>query len=147
MPILKSTKKEEKATEPASATPAEEEKTRPGTSGTEVLLVSTRREAAQKFQKAQRAETTYRSKKRATAARRDFKEAKGHFKDSARSFKLGAKMLFGSVKSIPYIMGQKKDERRRARAAASKKKLEEQLAKQNEDADPTTTTDAKANEA
>jgi hypothetical protein len=110
-------------------TPAEEEPKRPGTSGTENLLMTSRRQAAQEFQKAQKAEQTYRSKKRATVARKNYHDAKEHFKECGRHLRLGMKMMLGAVKSIPYIFAEKKDERRRARATASRKRLEERLAK------------------
>lgn len=115
------------------STPVQEEKPRPGTSGTEALLVTNRREAAQHYQKAQRAEHSYRAKKRATAARRDYHDAKGHFKESARHFKTGAKMMFGAIKCFPYIFGEKNEERRKKKTMAERKRLEEQLARQNDD--------------
>lgn len=142
MPLF-SMAREGKVKDPQTSTPVEEEKPRPGTSGTEALLVTNRREARQHYQNAQRAEHSYRAKKRATAARNDFQDAKDHFKESARHFKTGVGMIFGAVKSIPYIYGQKQDERRKARAAASKKKLEERLAKQSGDADVDQTTGSK----
>ena len=111
--------------------PLPETQQRPGTSGTENLLMTTRREASEQFQKAQRAEKSYRSKKRATAARANFREAKGHFKDSASHLKSGVAMTWGAVRAAPYIWSQKSDERKRARTAAKKKKLQEELAREN----------------
>ncbi|KAL6862707.1 hypothetical protein ACO1O0_002944 [Amphichorda felina] len=118
-----------------------EEKLRPGTSGTENLLVTNRREARQHYQKAQQAEHLYRAKKRATAARRDFQDARRHFKESAGHLKMGVKLMFGAVKSAPYILGQKRDEYRKSRASAAKKKLEERLARQSGDPDADQTTE------
>jgi hypothetical protein len=125
--------KNNKESSDPSTPAAVEEQPRPGTSGTETLLVTNRRQARQQFEKAQRAEHSYRAKKRATAARRDFQDAKGHFKESGRHFRTGVKLAFGAVKSIPYICGQKHDERRKARAAAAKAKLEKKLAEQSRD--------------
>ena len=142
MPLFSMTR-DGKAKDSGSSSPVIEEKPRPGTSGTENLLVTSRREARQHYQKAQRAEHSYRAKKRATAARRDFQDAKGHFKESARHFKTGIKLLFGAVKSAPYILGQKRDEQRKARASAAKTKLEKRLAKQSGDADVDHTTEVK----
>lgn len=115
---------------------------RPGTSGTENLLMTNRRQASQQFQKAQRAERAYRAKKRATAARQGFNDARGHFSESLSHFKQGVKMLFRVVKSVPYIYGEKReqqrreaDQKRKMRALAKKKKLEEKLAREGADAD------------
>lgn len=129
MPLFSSSRKEKSKDAEGVTTATDEEPKRPGTSGTENLLMTSRRQAAQEFQKAQKAEQTYRSKKRATVARKNYHDAKGHFKESGRHFKLGFKMLSGAIKSIPYIFAEKKEERRRARAVASRKRLEEQLAK------------------
>lgn len=128
MPLLSSRREKSKELEEPAA-PAEEEPKRPGTSGTENLLMTSRRHAAQEFQKAQKAEQTYRSKKRATVARKNYHEARAHFKECGRHFKLGATMTAGAVKAIPYIFAEKKEERRRVRAMASRKRLEEKLAK------------------
>lgn len=117
----------------ADAAPsAEEEKARPGTSGTEMLLVSNRREASKQLQKAQKAEQTYKAKKRASAARKDFQSARQHFKESAQHFKAGFAMIISSIKSLPYMYSDKMEDRRRTRAMASRKKLEERLAKDKE---------------
>jgi hypothetical protein len=111
---------------------AEEEKARPGTSGTEMLLVSNRREASKQLEKAQRAENTYKAKKRASAARKDFQSARQHFKESAQHFKAGFAMIISSIKSLPYMYSDKMEARKRDRAMASRKKLEERLAKEKE---------------
>lgn len=129
MPLFSSSRKAKTKDSEDPTTPADEEPKRPGTSGTENLLMTSRRQAAQEFQKAQKAEQNYRSKKRATVARKSYHDAKEHFKECGRHLKLGIKMMFGAVKSIPYIFAEKKEERRRTRAAASRKKLEERLAK------------------
>lgn len=129
MPLFSSSRKEKSKDTEEPTTPTEEEPKRPGTSGTENLLMSSRKQAAQEFQKAQKAEQTYRSKKRATVARRNYHDAKGHFKESSHHFKLGFKMLSGAVKAVPYIFAEKKEERRRAKATAERKRLEERLAK------------------
>ncbi|CAM1511484.1 Fc.00g089970.m01.CDS01 [Cosmosporella sp. VM-42] len=123
----------------APVTPTEEKplpETRPGTSGTEMLLMTNRRQASVRYQKAHRAEKAYRAKKRATAARQDFHDARGHFKESARHFGTGLKMVFGVVKSVPYIFGEKRearrelaDQKKKTKALEKKKKLEERIAR------------------
>lgn len=112
---------------------------RPGTSGTENLLITTRRQASHNLQKAQRAERAYRAKKRAKAARQDYHGAAGHYKESLKHFKEGLKLTFAAIKSIPYIYGEKRearrlesDQKRKNRAVAKKKKLEERLAREND---------------
>lgn len=132
---------------PVPSTPGEDEKplplARPGTSGTEMLLMTNRRQASERFQKAQRAEKAYRAKKRATAARQDFKDARAHFKESFVHLKEGVRMTFGVVKSAPYIYGEKReqkraegDQKKKAKALEKRKKLEERLAREaNEDSE------------
>lgn len=97
-----------------------------------------RRQAAEEFQKAQKAEQIYLSKKRATVARKNYHEARGHFKECSRHFKLGATMTAKAVKAIPYIFAEKKEEHRRVRAMASRKRLEEKLAKTPDAEEPPT---------
>lgn len=126
--------------------PTEEDKPRPGTSGTEMLLTSNRREASKQFQKAQRAENTYKAKKRASAARRDFQSAQHHFRESARHLKAAASMTLASIKAVPYMFREKTEERRRARNAATKKKLEERLARESGEGAPTAAEGAGAGE-
>ena len=135
MPVFSMARKDKTA----PVTPTEEKplpEPRPGTSGTEVLLTTNRRQASVRYQKAQRAEKAYRAKKRATAARQDFHDARGHFKESAHHFGKGLKMVFGVVKSVPYIFGEKREQRReqvdqkkKLKALEKKKKLEEKIAR------------------
>lgn len=111
-----------------------------GTSGTEAFLTTNRRQASHNFQRAQRAERAYRARKRASAARIGTREATGHFKESARQFWLGLKKTFGVVKSVPYVLGEKREQRRKGaeakkkeRAMKQKADLEERLARQAAD--------------
>ncbi|EON97685.1 hypothetical protein UCRPA7_6838 [Phaeoacremonium minimum UCRPA7] len=122
--------------------PLPEPNNRPGTSGTEALLVTNRRRASEKYQQAQRAERTYKAKKRSAAARANYVEAKTHFKESARHFKAGMSMTLSVVKCVPYMFSEKSaerkriaDEKKRKRAMEKKKKWEEALAKEAADAE------------
>lgn len=110
---------------------------RPGTSGTENLLITNRRQASEQFAKAQRAEKAYRAKKHATLARHNYNETKTHFKEAFSHLKLGAKGLFAVVKAVPYLLGEKRenarnksDAKKRQRAMDQRKKLEEVLARE-----------------
>jgi hypothetical protein len=94
---------------------------RPGTSGTELILTSNRRAASQTFQAARRAERSYKARKRSAAARTAYASAKIHFGAAAHHFKVGMKLTFDVVRSIPYIV---EDKRERGRAAAEEKKVE-----------------------
>jgi hypothetical protein len=121
--------------------PLEVPKTRPGTSGTENLLTTNRRQASANFQRAARAERAYKAKKRSAAARTSASEARTHFAEAARHFARGIKKSFGVLGSLPYVFGEweesmraKQDEKKRERAVAQRKKLEEQLALADEEA-------------
>lgn len=111
-----------------------------GTTGTEAFLSTNRRQASHNFQRAQRAERAYRARKRATAAREGYREASGHFKESIKQFGLGVKKTFGLFKSLPYVLGEKREQRRKGaelkkkeRAMKQKALLEEKLARQAAD--------------
>jgi hypothetical protein len=111
-----------------------------GTSGTEAFLTTNRRQASHNFQRAQRAERAYRARKRASAAREGYREAGGHFKESGRQFWLGVKKTLRVVKSIPYVLGEKREQRRKGaevkkkeKAMKKKAELEERLARQAAD--------------
>ena len=65
---------------------------RPGTSGTELGLRANREKASSAFERAQRAEASYRAKRRATYARKDYQAAKEHFKNAGKSFTQGSKV-------------------------------------------------------
>ncbi|KFA50705.1 hypothetical protein S40293_07833 [Stachybotrys chartarum IBT 40293] len=99
---------------------------RPGTSGTEALLVSNRRQASHQFQRAQRVERAYRARKRATAARRDYQVARDHFKEALRHLREGLVVAGRCAGALPYVVGEK----RRQRALARKNRLEERLARE-----------------
>ncbi|VUC28253.1 unnamed protein product [Clonostachys rosea] len=126
MPLFKKKKAEPKEGDDENM-PTEAEKRL--TSNTEALLVMTRRDATEKLQQAQKAERTYKNRKRAGGGRESFKASRDHFKAAARELKLAFTTLFRGVKAVPNIVGDKKDQRRRSRMQASRKKLEEQLAK------------------
>jgi hypothetical protein len=117
--------------------PLPEPNERPGTSGTELLLVTNRRQASAKFQQAQRAERTYIAKKRSAAAKTDFSTAKDHYRQSLHHLKMGISLSFSVVKSVPYYFSGKSearrakaDERRKQRLIAMRKTLEEELARE-----------------
>lgn len=57
------------------STPDPDEPVRPGTSGTEVLLVNNRRRASTRLKDAQKKERDYKTKKRSAAARANYAEA------------------------------------------------------------------------
>ncbi|KAH9887759.1 hypothetical protein F4778DRAFT_786134 [Xylariomycetidae sp. FL2044] len=116
---------------------------RPGTSGTENLLITNRRQASENFARAQRAEKAYRAKKHASLARQRLDETKGHFREALSHLKQGFGGLLSVVKAVPYLVGEKREARRRKAEARrrqrhleQKKKLEEELARQS-----TTSTD------
>lgn len=111
--------------------------TRPGTSGTENLLRTTRRQASDNYQRAQRAERAYRAKKRAATARADLTDAKTHYAECFKHLTRGLAVTFSAVKSLPYVLDekqeaarQKADAKRKQRALEKKKKLEEKLARE-----------------
>ncbi|ETS82591.1 hypothetical protein PFICI_04467 [Pestalotiopsis fici W106-1] len=115
---------------------------RPGTSGTENLLITNRRQASEQYLKAQRAEKAYRSKKHATRARESYNETKTHFREAFSHFGQGFKGIFSVIKAIPYLVGEKREQRRKAadskkrqRDMERKKKLEEALARQSHEDD------------
>ncbi|KAK2065011.1 hypothetical protein LY76DRAFT_641251 [Colletotrichum caudatum] len=123
---------------------------RPGTSGTENLLKTNRRQASDNYQRAQRAERAYRAKKRATAARADLSDAKTHYAECFKHLTRGLAVTFSAVKSLPYVFDerqeaarQKAEVKRKQRALEKKKKLEEKLAREAADAEA----DADANAA
>ncbi|KAF4454894.1 hypothetical protein F53441_2687 [Fusarium austroafricanum] len=114
-----------------------EEQARPGTSGTENMLMTNRRQASEQFAKASRAEKAYRTKKKAALARANYTQTKENFKEGFSHFKLAFKGLFSVIISFPYLIGekqelrrQKTDAKKREKNLAMKKKLEEQLAKE-----------------
>ncbi|KAI5465068.1 hypothetical protein BGZ63DRAFT_379293 [Mariannaea sp. PMI_226] len=110
---------------------------RPGTSGTENLLITNRRQASQQYIKAQRAERAYRTKKHATLAHANYNETKAHFHQAFFHFKLAMKGFFSVLKSAGYLIGEKRENRRqiadtkkRQKNLEKKMKLEEVLAKE-----------------
>jgi hypothetical protein len=115
---------------------------RPGTSGTEALLVTNRRRASENYQRAHRAEKAYRAKKRASAARGDFQSAKDHYREAWSHLKQGLAMSLAVVRGAPYLLGEKREQRRingeenkRKKALDRKKRLEEKLARESEEVD------------
>lgn len=98
---------------------------RPGTSGTEAALKTSRRHASQQFRQAERAERAYRAKKRAAATRANYGDAKDHFKQAREHFGLGVKLLVAVVKGWPYVLREKKEGRRLKREEAKRKKVVE----------------------
>ncbi|KAI6376750.1 hypothetical protein MCOR25_002713 [Pyricularia grisea] len=139
--------KSNKKTEAAAGAEADVEKPlpepkRPGTSGTEMMLTTTRRQASAKLKAASQAERAYKAKKRSAAARANLDEAKGHFGETFKHIVTGSKLMASVVRSVPYIFSNKAEQRRakaaeskRAAALEKRKKLEEKLAKEKEEAD------------
>ncbi|TLS27923.1 hypothetical protein PpBr36_01740 [Pyricularia pennisetigena] len=141
--MAKSNKNAEDAAAPgADAEKPLPEPKRPGTSGTEMMLTTTRRQASAKLKAASQAERAYKAKKRSAAARANLDEAKGHFGETFKHMVTGSKLMASVVRSVPYIFSNKAEQRRakaaeskRAAALEKRKKLEEKLAKEKEVAD------------
>ncbi|TDZ40655.1 hypothetical protein C8035_v005498 [Colletotrichum spinosum] len=124
----------------ASTAPAESKPLpkRPGTSGTENLLRTNRRQASDNYQRAQRAERAYRAKKRAATARADLSDAKSHYAECFKHLTRGLAVTISAVKSLPYVFDerqeaarQKAEAKKKQRALEKKKKLEEKLARES----------------
>lgn len=114
---------------------------RPGTSGTEMLLMTNRRQASEQLQRAQRAERTYVAKKRSAAARSDYAAAKVHFGEGLRHLKAGFGLTWAVIKGSPYLLKQrreetrkKSDQKKRQAYMEKKKRLEEALARESAEA-------------
>ncbi|TQN72377.1 hypothetical protein CSHISOI_03113 [Colletotrichum shisoi] len=119
---------------------------RPGTSGTENLLKTNRRQASDNYQRAQRAERAYRAKKRATAARADLEDAKTHYAECFKHLTRAVAVTISAVKSLPYVFDerqeaarQKAEAKKKQRALEKKKKLEEKLARETAEAEAEST--------
>lgn len=111
---------------------------RPGTSGTEMALMTNRRRASEKYQQAQRAERTYVAKKRSATARAARTEAKAHFREAARHLRLALRLSVSVVKNTPYLVSEraearraKADEAKRTKTLEKRKRLEEALARES----------------
>jgi hypothetical protein len=125
--------------------PEEPEVERPGTAGTtgtEMMLTTNRRNASHQYQAAQRAENTYKAKKRSAGARQHGSNAKSHFRKSAHHLKECVKSFGSMIGSIPWMFRGWQESRREAEQKKSKerdlkkkKKLEEKLAKSEADAE------------
>lgn len=121
----------------AAATLAEAQ--RPGTSGTEMLLVNNRQRASVRLRDAQRKERAYKTKKRSTQARANWTEAKQHFREGLSHNMNGARLTWRVVSSVGYLFRAKNaklkaeaEEKRKMRAADKQRKLEEKLKKEKE---------------
>ncbi|SPQ20004.1 94a36a80-d35d-42d5-9b5e-eaef1dc9a9b6 [Thermothielavioides terrestris] len=108
---------------------------RPGTSGTEAALKTSRRLASEQLRQAERAERVYRARKRAAAARANYAEARSHLRQAREHLALGARLLFGVVRWLPYVWREKSEARRvraeekkRRKVIEMKRRLEEKLA-------------------
>jgi hypothetical protein len=115
---------------------SETPKPRPTSSGTMILLSTTRKEASEQFAQAAKAEKAYRTKKKATLARANYNETKEHFREAFSHFKLAFKGLFSVIANFTYLISEKRELRKQAaekklheKNLERKKKLEEQLAK------------------
>lgn len=112
---------------------------RPGTSGTEMLLVNNRQRASVRLRDAQRKERAYKTKKRSTQARANWTEAKQHFREGLSHNMNGARLTWRVVSSVGYLFRAKNDklkaeaeEKRKMRAADKQRKLEEKLRREKE---------------
>lgn len=121
----------------AASTSAEPQ--RPGTSGTEMLLVNNRQRASVRLRDAQRKERAYKTKKRSTQARANWGAAKQHFKEGFAHNMNGFKLTWRVVSSVGYLFRAKNDklkaeaeEKRKMRAADKQRKLEEKLRREKE---------------
>ncbi|RYP54869.1 hypothetical protein DL768_000433 [Monosporascus sp. mg162] len=113
---------------------------RPGTSGTENLLITNRRQASQQLARARRAEEAYRARKHAALARQNYDETRNHFREAASHLRLGLRGVVAVIRGIPYLVREKREERRRKddarqrqRALEKKRRLEEALAREESD--------------
>jgi hypothetical protein len=120
----------------------QEQGARPGTSGTEMLLVTNRKQASQHFNAAKEAERTYKTKKRSAAARTNWSDAKAHLGQSGSHFSQGISALFramGDSKSVvSHNMNESKaqnEEKKRVKAAEKRAKQEERERKALEKVD------------
>lgn len=113
---------------------------RPGTSGTENLLTTNRRQVSENYQRAARAEKQYRVRKRASAVRRDWQATKENFDSALTHLRAGFKTLWGVAKGSRFLIQEKnqqaslrREEHRRVRAMEKRRKLEEILAREEEE--------------
>lgn len=112
---------------------------RPGTSGTEMLLVNNRQRASVRLRDAQRKERAYKTKKRSSAARANWTQAKQHFREGFSHNMNGLRLTWRVVSSVGYLFRAKNDklkaeaeEKRKLRAADKQRKLEERLRREKE---------------
>ncbi len=106
--------KESKAPVPPPVPPDHEKpkiaEPRPGTAGTEALLVTNTRQASDRFRQAQRAERMYRAKKRSAVARADYVDAKDHLYQGLSHLKKALKLGLSVARHVPYVLSEKKEE-------------------------------------
>jgi hypothetical protein len=114
MGLTKKSKKDKKAAKdapedaPAEETPA---LSRPGTSGTELGLRESHQQARSAFQRAQRAEQTYRIRKQATAARTDKEAAVSHVKNAMQELRKSMRSGMRCLKLMPAVAKEKNQAR------------------------------------
>jgi tRNA-dihydrouridine synthase len=116
-------------TKPLPSEPVEEELKRPGTSGTEMLLTTNRRDAKEQFASHLRAENAYKAKKRSATARQHRIDAKTHFGESFSHFWAAIKSCGSMIVSLPWVFRGWKEERQERNEAKSAEKYEKQKAK------------------
>ncbi|KAK4103544.1 hypothetical protein N658DRAFT_522221 [Parathielavia hyrcaniae] len=107
---------------------------RPGTSGTEAALKTTRRRAMENLRQAERAERAYRARKRSAVTRANYADAGDHFRQAREHFALGVRLLAAVVRGWPYVLRDKREarrvraeERKRVRVLEMKRRLDEKL--------------------
>lgn len=98
-----------------------------GTAGTEAALKFNRHQASEKLRQATRVERAYKTKKRSAAAHADYLEAKAHFHQAGRDFRIGVSLAVSVMKSMPYLLNEKRERRRfKACEAIQRREMEEQ---------------------
>ncbi|KAK2071135.1 hypothetical protein P8C59_005584 [Phyllachora maydis] len=146
--MARQTSKARKDADPADANPVDapadkpvpdprQPPQRPGTSGTEMALVTNRQQASQRLAQAQQAERSYRARKRAAAGRAHWAEAKQHLAEGTRHLRAACRLGASAVASVRYMASEKLDRRRRhvadvkrKRVAEKRRRLEERLARE-----------------
>ena len=112
--------------EPDAHLPQPNKYHRPGTAGTEAALKFNRHQASEKLRQATRVERAYKTKKRSAAARANYLEAKAHFHQAGKDFKIGVSLAVSVVKSVPYLLNEKRERRRfKACEAIQRREMEE----------------------
>jgi hypothetical protein len=117
------------ASKPLPEAPEGHELKRPGTSGTEVLLISNRRTAREQFEATQRAENAYKAKKRSAGARQHRTDAKMHFVETFKHSWGFIKSTGLMIASIPWMLRGWRAERQERNEMKASERYEKQKQK------------------